>query len=147
MAERPGVESVLSRIDDLSGRLATAKTLGDVQETIGRLATTKAVIDLQETLTKLLAEIKGIRDRMVELEESTTKGLRKLREEVLEAVESVEAGEVDDSEPPEWIKPLLPAFQERLGWLFDKDVGDALKGKIKGWIQSKGKKALGGDDE
>lgn len=148
MAERASVESILSRLDDMAGRLATAKNLSDIQEMVGRLASAKAVIELQETLTKILAEQKGLRDRMTELEESTAKGLKKLREEVIEAVENVETVESDDSEPPAWLKPLLPAIQERMGWLWDKDVGDALKGKIKGWINKGGKSKLApGDDE
>lgn len=154
MAERPGVESVLSRLDDLSGRLATAKNLSDVQEGVGRLATAKQVIELQETLTKILTEFKGLRERVGEIEESTTKAIKKLREEVMEAIETIPEG--DGEETTEAIEKTVQKYVEEGKGMLKFLIGDdpetiaALRGRVRDWIGKKGKKALGGgkdDDE
>ncbi len=148
--DRTGVESVLSRLDDLSGRLPTAKAIGDIQEAVGRLATTKQVIELQETLTKIQADIKGVRNEMAELGERTDKSLRKLREEVLEAVENVEGP--DGEETTEAIEKTVEKYVGEVKNLFKIIIGDdpetigALRGRVRDWVGKKGKKAVGSGD-
>ena len=150
MAEKVSAESILSRLDDMSGRLATAKNLSDVQEAIGRLASAKSVIELQETLTKVLADQKGLRNEMAELRETQEKALRKLREEVLEAVENVEVeGDEESAETNKLIKESIGEVKGLLGHLFgDEEVIKAARGRIKNWILKDGKKKIlgGGDD-
>ena len=152
--DRSGVESVLSRLDDLSGRLATAKSLSDVQESVGRLATQKALVEIQESQTKLAAEVKGLRDslttRITELEEAMVKGMKKLREEVLEAVEQVETDGGDSEETLAFMKEQVGEFKTLAKALIGDDVTlEVMRGKFRSWIGGgKKKNALaGGDDE
>lgn len=152
MAERPGVESVLTRLDDMAGRLATAKNLSDVQEAIGRCATTKQLIEIQESQTKIVADQKGLRTELAEFRESMDKAFRKLREEVIEAVESAPGG--DAEETTEAIEKTVEKYVGEAKGLFKWLVGDdpdtvaALRGRVRDWVGKKGKKALtGGSDE
>lgn len=154
MAERASVESVLSRLDDMSGRLATAKNLGDVQEAIGRLATTKAVIELTELLTKALGEMKGLRAEMAELRESQEKALRKLREEVMEAIDSIpeaEGGE-NSEETLAFMKEQVSELKMMAKALIGDDATvEVIRAKVRGFFgggKGGGKtKPPAGDDE
>lgn len=145
----PSLESILSRLDDMGGRLATAKNLSDIQEAVGRLASAKQVIELQETLTKILTEQKAIRDRITELEESTTKSLKKLREEVIEAVDSVEVSDGDDPETLNFLKEQIGEAKMMAKAVLGDDVTlEAVRSKVRGWLGGKdGKKKLAGNDE
>ena len=149
MADRPGVEQVLTRLNDLADRLVSNKRFDDLTELVQKLVdANKKLLSDNETLRgELVKSTKATTERATELEDFIRKEIKKLREEMVEAVENAGGGEIDDTEPPAWIKAMLPGMQERLGWLFDKEVADAVKGKMKGWIQNKGKKVLGGGDD
>ena len=144
---------ILSRLDDLAGRLATAKSLGDAQETLGRVATQKQVIESGETMTKILAEVKGLRSEMAELRESQEKGLRKLREEVMDAVENIEVeGGDGDPETLNFLKEQVGEFKSLAKAILGDDTTvEAIRSKVRNVLGFKGgggKKGLpSGDDE
>lgn len=136
------VANVLARLDDLAGRLASAKSVADLQESIGRCATSKSVIDLQESMSKIQNDMRAMRTAFTETQEENAKLLKKLIAEVMEAVEGIEAGgEVDDTEPPEWAKPIVSKLQQGLDFAFsmvgEKDVKDVIKGRVKSFLTKK----------
>lgn len=148
MARAEGLDSVVSRIDDLGGRLATAKNLSDVQEAIGRCATAKQVIEIQETQTKLAADVKGVRTEMADLRDFFEKAMRKLRDEIKEAIESVEPGDGDDGETLEFLKEQIGEFKGMAKAILGDDATiEVIRKKVRGWVGGKDAKKLpSGDD-
>ena len=87
--------------------------------------------------------------RFTEFEEATTKGMKKLREEVLEAVEQVETDGGDDGETLAFMKEQLREFKDLAKAVIGDDVTlEVMRKKFRGFIGGTKKNALaGGDDE
>lgn len=147
---------LLSRIDDLAGRLASQKSVSDIAESIGRLASQKAVIEplneIRESLTKITAEVKGMRAELVEVRESNEKAMRKLREEILEAIDEIEPGDGDDGETLAFLKTQVEEVKSIAKVVLGDDTTlEAIRTKFRGFLSGgkNGGKAIpaGGRDE
>lgn len=140
MADRPGLESVLARLDDMNGRLASAKSVGDLQEQIGRLASSKLVVDLQENQTKLLSDMKRMGESFNDGLESVRKDIKKLREEFAET----EASEGADGETLNFLKEQIGEFKSMAKALLGDDATvEVVRNKVRDFLGGK-KKTLKG---
>lgn len=154
MAGEKGVEQVLSRLNDLGDRLVSNKRFDDLTELVQKLvdANKKLANDLEGARAEVTKATKTQTERSAELEDFVRKEIKKLRDEMIDLVENLDTGDGDSDEPPKWLMPLLgeigPAFADLRGVLQDKDVRDAVKGKLVGWVKgAKNKKLPAGDDE
>lgn len=132
--------AILSRLDDMSSRLASDKAIKDLSETFKSL--------LHEVLTKVdtqASQIKRLENLIIEGHEANRKDVKKLREE-LEEKEIGGGGEPpDDSEPPKWVAELL-GQAKALGKhvLGDDATVETIRGAVRGAIGKFGKAAKKG---
>lgn len=151
MADRPGVEQVLTRLNDLADRLVSNKRFDDLTELVQKLVdgNKKLLADNESLKADLVKATKTQTERSAELEDFIRKELKKLREETLEAVERVEVPEGLGDDAPKWVKEGIDEIKGLVKMIVGDDPKtlEAIRDRVRGFVKGDRKKALTNSDD